>query len=128
MAWDPGASRLTAEYSPETAREVDSEIRRVLDEQHAHVTAVLGAQTDFVRRAARALLARETLTGRELHAIAAEPIRPADNPLSETTVTTQHGAAQSISPFFKETARSNPPESTCISTPWTMAALLYESL
>jgi cell division protease FtsH len=98
MAWDPGASRLTAEYSPETAREVDSEVRRVLDEQHAHVTTVLGAQTDLVRRAARALLARETLTGHELHAIAAEPITPADDPLSETTVTTQYGAAQSISP------------------------------
>ena len=59
------------DYSPETAREIDSEVRRMLEEQHTRVTKVLGAKTELLRQAAKVLLEKETLTGVELQAIAA---------------------------------------------------------
>jgi cell division protease FtsH len=57
--------------SEETAREIDAEIRRIIDEQHARVTAVLEARQGILREAATLLLARETITGDELKAIMA---------------------------------------------------------
>ncbi|HTP25331.1 MAG TPA: hypothetical protein VMK12_06685, partial [Anaeromyxobacteraceae bacterium] len=59
------------DYGAETAREVDSEVRRLLEEQHTRVTTVLGARTELLRQAARVLLEKENLTGVELQAIAA---------------------------------------------------------
>jgi cell division protease FtsH len=59
------------EYSEETAREIDAEIRRIIDEQHARVTALLEAQRAILREAATLLLSRETISGDELKAIMA---------------------------------------------------------
>jgi cell division protease FtsH len=72
------------DYSPETAREIDSEVRRMLEEQHARVTAILGAKTEILGRAARALLERETLTGVELQAIAAGQLGTPREPAAVT--------------------------------------------
>jgi len=69
-----GGSPSLNDYSPETAREIDSEVRRILDEQHTRATAILGARTETLRRAARTLLDKETLTGAELAAIAADQL------------------------------------------------------
>jgi cell division protease FtsH len=66
-----GGGPQAGDYSPETAREIDSEVRRLLGEQHARATALLGARTETLRRAATILLEKETLTGDELEAIAA---------------------------------------------------------
>jgi cell division protease FtsH len=57
------------DYSEETARQIDAEVRRILDEQHDRVLALLRGRLPGLRAAAAALLARETLTGDELRAI-----------------------------------------------------------
>ena len=71
-----GQSPGPGDYSEETARAIDTEIRRIIDAQYARVTALLRAKTQVLQDAARALLDKETLTGEELRAIAF----PADQP------------------------------------------------
>jgi len=71
----PGATR-EQEYSAEVAREIDGEVRRILAAQHARVLEMLGARKEDLRRAARALLERETLSGAELQQILAASPRP----------------------------------------------------
>ncbi len=71
-----GQSPGPGDYSEETARAIDTEIRRIIDAQYARVTALLRAKTQVLKDAARALLDKETLTGEELRAIAF----PADQP------------------------------------------------
>jgi cell division protease FtsH len=69
------------EYSEETAREIDVEVRRIIDEQIERVRHLLEERKPILLRAARTLIARETITGAELRAIAvgagdgAEPTR-----------------------------------------------------
>ena len=65
-----GQSPGPGDYSEETARAIDTEIRRIIDAQYARVTALLRAKTQILKDAARALLDKETLTGEELRAIA----------------------------------------------------------
>ena len=62
---------LPADYSEETAREIDGEIRRIMHEQHARVTALLEARLAILREAAALLLSRETISGEELQAVVA---------------------------------------------------------
>jgi cell division protease FtsH len=59
------------DYSEDTAREIDGEIRRIIDEQHARVAALLETRQAILREAAILLLRRETITGDELKAIMA---------------------------------------------------------
>jgi len=61
----------SADYSEKTAREIDGEVRRIIDEQHARVTALLGAQQAVLREATSLLLGRETISGEELKTIMA---------------------------------------------------------
>ena len=75
-----------SDYGPETAREIDSEVRRMLEAQHTRVTALLGARTELLRRAAKVLLEKETLTGGELQAIVAEELMQLPNASSEPAV------------------------------------------
>lgn len=58
------------DHSEETVREIDCEVRRIIDEQHARVLALLSAQTAALRDAAAVLLERETITGAELRSVA----------------------------------------------------------
>jgi cell division protease FtsH len=69
------------DYSEETAREIDAEIRRIIDEQHARVITLLEARQPALREAAALLLARETISGDEVKAIMARhrPGKPADD-------------------------------------------------
>jgi cell division protease FtsH len=76
-AYLDGGALAVGAYSPETAREIDSEVRRMLDEQHTRVTSLLGKKTALLREAARVLIEKETLTGAELQAIADAVIKPA---------------------------------------------------
>ena len=71
-----GQSPGPGDYSEETARAIDTEIRRIIDAQYARVTALLRAKTQVLKDAARALLDKETLTGEELRAIAFPAGRP----------------------------------------------------
>ncbi|MFN8546041.1 MAG: ATP-dependent zinc metalloprotease FtsH [Candidatus Binatia bacterium] len=61
------------DYSETTAREIDCEVRRIIDGQHARVRSILGAQEAVLRRAAAVLQSRETITGEELKALVAAP-------------------------------------------------------
>lgn len=63
-------SQGPGDYSEETAREIDAEVRRIIDEQHVRVTALLGAKLSILRQAAQVLLKKETIMGAELKAIA----------------------------------------------------------
>jgi cell division protease FtsH len=73
----PGAS----EVSPFTQREVDQEVRRLVDEAHAHVTELLIEHRDRLDSLAGALLEDETLDQRETYAAAGLP--PPSSPRSE---------------------------------------------
>jgi cell division protease FtsH len=64
-----GQSSGPAEYSEETAREIDCEVRDILDAQFERVRAILQTRQDVLRSAAVALLQKETMTGDELQAI-----------------------------------------------------------
>jgi cell division protease FtsH len=57
------------DYSEETAREVDCEVRRIIDEQYARVSRLLAEKKAAVIEGAQRLLASETISGTELKAI-----------------------------------------------------------
>jgi cell division protease FtsH len=54
------------DYSEETAREIDCEVRRIMDEQHARAHEILAGQQDVLREAAVVLQQKEVITGAEL--------------------------------------------------------------
>ena len=64
-----GQPQAPGDYSEETAREIDCEVRRIIDEQYARVSTVLDSQQDVLREAAAVLLEKEVITGDELKAI-----------------------------------------------------------
>src|SRR5574341_678549 len=64
-----------ADYSEETAREIDCEVRNILDAQYARVRSTLQARHDALRRAAAVLLEKETMTGEELRIFVAAPAK-----------------------------------------------------
>ncbi len=54
------------DYSEDTAREIDKEVKRIIDETHERVRAALGEKRDLLERVARHLLEKETIEGEEL--------------------------------------------------------------
>lgn len=58
------------DYSEETAREIDCEIRRIIDEQQGRVTRLLGDSKGALIEGAKLLLELEVISGAELKAIA----------------------------------------------------------
>jgi len=60
------------DYSEETAREIDCEVRRLIDEQYVRVRTILRSQEHLLRQAASVLLTKETISGDELKAMAAD--------------------------------------------------------
>jgi cell division protease FtsH len=65
----PGA----AEFSPETQKLVDEEVRRIVDEAYEHVLALLRQNRDKLDSLANALLERETLDEEDAYAAAGVP-------------------------------------------------------
>ncbi len=57
------------DYSEETAREIDCEIRRIIDEQYDRVKRLLGEKKAALQEGAKLLLEREVISGSELKAI-----------------------------------------------------------
>jgi cell division protease FtsH len=57
------------EYSEETARELDQEVKRLIDESYGKVKKMLSANQDKLRKLAGVLLERETLEGDEIRKI-----------------------------------------------------------
>ena len=63
-------SQSPADYSEQTSREIDCEIRELIDEQYARARALIKTQEPLLRNAAQVLLGKETITGEELKALA----------------------------------------------------------
>ena len=59
------------DYSEETAREIDCEVRRIVDEQYGRVRRLLEERKTALQQGAQLLLEREVITGAELKAIMA---------------------------------------------------------
>jgi cell division protease FtsH len=59
------------EYSEQTARAIDDEVRRIIDEQRERATEVLSHRHEVLLRAAQVLLSKETITGAELRELLA---------------------------------------------------------
>ncbi len=62
-------SQEKGDYSEETAREIDCEIRRIVDEQFARVKRLLGEERAALQAGATMLMEREVITGAELKTI-----------------------------------------------------------
>jgi cell division protease FtsH len=54
------------DFSEETARQIDAEVRRIVDESYKKAYAVLEANPDVMHRIAAALLERETIDAVEI--------------------------------------------------------------
>jgi cell division protease FtsH len=57
------------DYSEETAREIDCEVRRIIEEQYTRVKRLLGEKKAALQEGAKLLLEREVITGTDLKAI-----------------------------------------------------------
>jgi cell division protease FtsH len=66
---EPAPAR--GDYSEETAREIDCEVRRIVDAEHARARALLAEQEDVLREAATLLQQKEIISGEELAAVRA---------------------------------------------------------
>lgn len=62
------------DYSPETAREIDLEIRRLVEEGEARVTALLTKHREQLELLAETLLNRETMQGAEVYELLGMPV------------------------------------------------------
>ncbi|MBI4400563.1 MAG: ATP-dependent metallopeptidase FtsH/Yme1/Tma family protein [Nitrospirae bacterium] len=67
-----GQPQPPGDYSEETSREIDCEVRRIIDEQYARVRTLLDKRQDALREAAALLLGKETMTGEDLKVIMAK--------------------------------------------------------
>src|SRR5215831_12027002 len=66
MLQSPLEPTARTEYSEQTARAIDDEVRRIIDEQRERVAEVLSRRRQVLVRAAQLLLAKETISGQEL--------------------------------------------------------------
>ncbi len=60
------------DYSEETSREIDCEVRRIIDEQYDRTRMLLGQREGVLRKAASVLMEKEVISGEELKAISEE--------------------------------------------------------
>ena len=67
----PQRARATG-HSDDTAREIDCEIRRIVDQQYERAKSTLRQAEPFLRKAAKTLIERETLSGEQLRLMAKE--------------------------------------------------------
>jgi cell division protease FtsH len=64
-------------YSEETAREIDTAVRQIVQEAFDKAVAILRSKRAVLERTAQALLEKETLTEAELKTLVAEPAKSA---------------------------------------------------
>jgi cell division protease FtsH len=77
MFLDIGLPPGAKEYSEETAREIDQEVKRLIDEAYRKVKEMLTANQDKLKTLAAALLEKETLEGEEIRKILGLPEKKA---------------------------------------------------
>jgi cell division protease FtsH len=73
MFLDLGLPTGAREYSEDTAREIDQEVKRLVDEAYKKVREVLTTHQDKLRTLAAALLQKETIEGDEIRKILGLP-------------------------------------------------------
>ncbi|WP_296304859.1 ATP-dependent zinc metalloprotease FtsH [uncultured Desulfovibrio sp.] len=92
-------------YSEDTARLVDAEVKRIVEEAHARCHSLLQENLDILHRIARALLERETITGEELDLLMEDkPLQPLDANGKPVKAATAAPAAPEESEFSLEPA------------------------
>jgi cell division protease FtsH len=72
-----GMSTEERNYSEETARAIDAEVREILETQHARAREILERSRDVLERLAARLLEVETLDRADLEEILGKPLAPA---------------------------------------------------
>ncbi len=75
---DIGLPNGPKEYSEETARELDQEVKRLVDQAYVRVTALLTESQEKLRALAKELLAKETLEGEEIRQVLGLGAKQAD--------------------------------------------------
>ena len=60
------------DYSEQTAREIDNEVRRIIEDAYTRVKTVLSDKRDLLDRVAKTLLVKEVLDGDELRKLIGE--------------------------------------------------------
>ncbi len=65
-----GLSQTPGDYSEQTSREIDCEVRLLIDEQYGRARELIKTQEAILRKAAQVLLEKETITGEELKVLA----------------------------------------------------------
>jgi len=87
MLQAPGEPQLRGDYSEQTARSIDDEVRRIIDEQHERATEILSQRHEVLLRAAQVLLAKEVISGDELRELlaASEPSEPSTDERSQAS-------------------------------------------
>jgi cell division protease FtsH len=80
------------DYSPETAREIDLEIRRLVEEGEARVTELLTKHRDQLELLAETLLSRETMQGAEVYELLGMPIPESKSLMDDLHDTTPDGS------------------------------------
>jgi cell division protease FtsH len=71
-----GPSARHKDYSEQTAREIDNEVRRIINEQYQRARAIIEGNREKLDAISHALLERETLDNEELRAILAGQALP----------------------------------------------------
>jgi cell division protease FtsH len=74
-----GMGRAAAEYSEQTAREIDAEVREIIGNQYSRVTQLLKEQIRYIEKASAFLLSKETISGDELKSIVSEQKREGES-------------------------------------------------
>jgi cell division protease FtsH len=69
------------DYSEETAQQIDSEVRRIVTEQHERARQILAENVDTLRRLSESLLEYETLDGTEINTIIAGGVITREKPV-----------------------------------------------
>jgi cell division protease FtsH len=65
----PGESGIERDFSEETARLIDGEVRRIVETEHARARELLGERRAALDAIARELLTRETIEHADLESI-----------------------------------------------------------
>ena len=77
----PAAETPERDCSEETAREIDEEVKVLLDEAYASAKQILTAHRDQLQQIATELLKKETLDGREFYRLVGKEIPHAKEPV-----------------------------------------------
>jgi cell division protease FtsH len=62
-------AELPPAFSEETSREIDSEVKKLIDEAYADAERIIGENRDKLESLARELIEKETMDGRDVEAI-----------------------------------------------------------